>query len=169
MNNIWKRTIAEQLGATIDMLENAIVACPEKLWSDSSQKGEYWYIAYHTLFFLDLYLTGTLEGFSPPAPFTLSELDPAGIIPEQPYTKEELQNYLNHNRRKCQVTIEALTDERACEKCSFEWLKDVNRLDLIFTSIRHVQHHTAQLNLILRQQINSAPRWVFKAKIKLSE
>lgn len=169
MNNIWKRTIEEQLGAAIDMLENAIEACPEKLWSDRSEKVEYWYIAYHTLFFLDLYLTGTLEGFSPPAPFTLSELDPAGIIPEQRYTKEELQNYLNYNRRKAKLTIEGLTEERAREKCSFEWLKEVNRLDLIFTSIRHVQHHTAQLNLILRQQINSAPRWVFKAKIKLSQ
>lgn len=169
MNNIWKRTIEEQLGAAIDMLENAIEACPEKLWSDRSEKVEYWYIAYHTLFFLDLYISGTLEGFSPPAPFTLSELDPAGIIPEQPYTKEELQNYLNYNRRKAKLTIEGLTEERAREKCSFEWLKEVNRLDLIFTSIRHVQHHTAQLNLILRQQINSAPRWVFKAKIKLSQ
>jgi hypothetical protein len=169
MNNIWKTTIAEQLGAAIDMLDNAIVACPDKLWSDHSQKVEYWYIAYHTLFFLDLYLSGSVEGFTPPAPFTLSELDPAGIIPEQPYTKEELQNYLNHNRRKCQLTIEALTDQRACEKCSFQWLKEVNRLDLIFISIRHVQHHTAQLNLILRQQVNSAPRWVSKAKINLSQ
>ncbi len=70
MNNIWKITIAEQLGATIDMLDNAIVACPDNLWSDRSQKVEFWYLAYHTLFFLDLYLSGSLEGFNPPEPFT---------------------------------------------------------------------------------------------------
>jgi len=34
--------------------------------------------------------------------------------------------------------------------------------------MRHVQHHAAQLNLILRQTIDSAPRWVAKTKIKLS-
>jgi hypothetical protein len=33
--------------------------------------------------------------------------------------------------------------------------------------MRHVQHHAAQLNLILRQQIDSAPRWVVKAKSPL--
>jgi len=169
MNNIWKITIAEQLGATIDMLDNAIVACPDNLWSDRSQKVEFWYLAYHTLFFLDLYLSGSLEGFNPPEPFTLSELDPAGVIPEQPYTKQELLNYLNHNRKKYKLTIESLTDEKASEKCSFKWLKEANRLDLIFTSIRHVQHHTAQLNLILRQQVDSAPRWVYKANVKLDE
>jgi len=32
--------------------------------------------------------------------------------------------------------------------------------------MRHVQHHAAQLNLILRQQIDSAPGWVAKAKAK---
>jgi len=33
--------------------------------------------------------------------------------------------------------------------------------------MRHVQHHAAQLNLILRQTIDSAPTWVSKTKIKL--
>lgn len=33
--------------------------------------------------------------------------------------------------------------------------------------MRHVQHHTAQLNLLLRQEINDAPKWVSVAKIEL--
>ena len=32
--------------------------------------------------------------------------------------------------------------------------------ELLLYNMWHVQHHSAQLNLILRQQINSAPRWV---------
>jgi uncharacterized damage-inducible protein DinB len=36
-------------------------------------------------------------------------------------------------------------------------------LELMLYSLRHVQHHTAQLNLILRQETGSAPRWVAKA------
>ena len=31
-------------------------------------------------------------------------------------------------------------------------------------NMRHVQHHAGQLNLILRQSIDSAPRWGFKSK-----
>ena len=53
-----------QFGAAIDMLENAVLACPEEIWSDRARRPEYWYLAYHTLFWLDLYLTGSVEGFA---------------------------------------------------------------------------------------------------------
>jgi uncharacterized damage-inducible protein DinB len=39
--------------------------------------------------------------------------------------------------------------------------------ELLLYNMRHVQHHAAQLNLILRQKIDSAPNWVSKTKTKL--
>lgn len=164
MDTFWKNILWQQFGAAIDMLENALVACPEELWSDRSRQPELWYVVFHTLFFLDLYLSDSVEGFVPPMPFTLDELDPAGVLPERPYTKDELHTYLEHGRRKCRATIEALTDEKARERRGFEWLADVNRGELLLYNMRHVQHHAAQLNLILRQTTDSAPRWVAKAK-----
>ena len=77
----------QQFGAAIDMLENAIHACPDALWGDRARQPQFWYVAYHTLFFLDLYLSDSLEGFAPPAPFTLSEIDPAGVLPDRVYSK----------------------------------------------------------------------------------
>lgn len=155
--------IWNQFGAAIDMLENAVHACPEALWSDRSRNPEYWYIVFHTLFFLDLNMSPSLEGFAPPAPFTLDELDPAGIIPERPYGKAELLTYLEHGRAKCRAKIQGLTEEAA--------RKDIGSSrpgmcveELLLHSMRHVQHHAAQLNLILRQTIDSAPRWVSRAK-----
>lgn len=163
MDNVWKSVIWQQFGAAIDMLENALLACPDELWSDRSQRPELWYVVYHTLFFLDLYLSDSVEGFIPPVPFNLDELDPAGLMPERPYTKDELHTYLEHGRRKCRATIEALTDEKARQRCSFEWV-DVSNAELLLYNMRHVQHHAAQLNLILRQKTDSAPRWVRTAK-----
>ncbi len=148
-----------QLGAAIDMLENAITACPDALWSDLEQQPEYWYLAYHTLFFLDYYLSETADGFAPPAPFTLEELDPAGVLPERPFTKDELLRYLEHGREKARRLIETLTDETAREVRTFV-SRERTVLEWLLISMRHVQHHTAQLNLILRQQTDSAPRWV---------
>jgi hypothetical protein len=29
--------------------------------------------------------------------------------------------------------------------------------------MRHIQHHVGQLNLVLRQTVDSAPRWVRKS------
>lgn len=163
MNNTWKEMLWQQFGAAIAMLSNAMLACPDELWSDRSKQPEFWYVAYHTLFWLDLYLSDSLAVFVPPHPFTLDELGPAGIIPEEPYTKEQLQNYLVHGRNKCRVTIAALSEESTRQRCGFKWL-DITVAELMLYNLRHVQHHVAQLNLLLRQNIGSAPHWVAQAK-----
>jgi hypothetical protein len=156
---LWNQIIWSQFGAAIDMLDRAIVACPESLWGNRALRPEYWYTAYHTLFFLDLYLGGALEGFHPPAPFNLDELDPAGVMPDRVYKKSELRAYLQHCRRKCREVLHDLTEERATETCAIPWLS-LKFGELLLDNMRHVQHHTAQLNLLLRQQIDDAPRWI---------
>jgi len=40
-------------------------------------------VAYHTLFWLELYLYGSEEGFTPPAPFALIEME-RGAVPNRP-------------------------------------------------------------------------------------
>lgn len=163
MDDTWRTILGQQFGASIEMLENALRACPDELWGDRSQKPEYWYLVYHTLFWLDLYLSGSVEGFTPPAPFTLDELDPAGRLPERVYAKDELQIYLEQCREKCQTEIAALTEEKARRRSVFRW-GEVSFSELLLYNMRHVQHHAAQLNLILRQQIDSAPGWVQQGK-----
>ena len=138
-------------------------ACPDELWSDRSQRPEFWYLTFHTLFWLDFYLTAPNETFAPPAPFTLDELDPAGRLPEQPYTKDEMQMYIEHGRNKCRATVEALTGGQARRRHGCKWLAMTFAESLLY-NMRHVQHHAAQLNLILWPQTDSAPRWVAKAR-----
>jgi len=157
----WKTLFWQQFGASIDMLENAMRACPEAVWGDRSQRPEFWYVAFHTLFYLDCYLSESEAKFSPPAPFTLDELDERGLLPERVYTKDELQKYLEHGRAKCGATIAVMTEEQANRRCGFSWL-DLSVAELLLYNMRHVQHHTGQLNLILRQKTDSAPRWVRK-------
>lgn len=166
MDTNLKTIIWQQFGASIDMLENAIRACPEALWGDRSQQPEFWYVAFHTLFFIDLYLSDSDVGFSPPAPFTLDELDERGLLPERVYAKEELQSYLAHGREKCRTTVAAMTEERASRRCGFYWL-DLSVGEMLLYNMRHVQHHAGQLNLILRQKVDAAPRWVRKTKTGL--
>ncbi len=166
----WRTSLWQQFGAAIDMLGNAVAACPDdlwrvRLWDDAERPAaaEFWYIVYHTLFWLDLYLSGAVEGFAPPAPFTLDELDPAGVLPDWVIERDELQTYLEHCRRKCRATIEALTDKQATRRCKLPW-GEVSFAGLLLDNMRHVQEHTAQLNLILGQKIGWSPRWVAQAK-----
>ncbi len=163
MDITLKTIIWRQFGAAIDMLENAMQACPEAVWGDRSLRPEFWYTAFHTLFYLDLYLSESDAGFSPPAPFTLDEMDERGLLPERVYTIEELQKYLEHGREKCRATIAAMTGDKAHRRCGFDWL-DISVAELLLYNMRHVQHHAGQLNLLLRQKVDSAPRWVRKTK-----
>jgi hypothetical protein len=151
----------QQIGAALDMLERAIVACPDNLWGDRSRRPEFWYLAFHTLFFADLCFFGRLDGFLPPPPFTLNELEEAGIV--GPYTKEEVLAYLEHTRRKGRAAVSALNEGRLRERCRFPWL-DLSMHELMLYNMRHIQHHAAQLNLLLRQVTDSAPGWVKTAK-----
>jgi hypothetical protein len=157
----WNEHVASQYGAAIDMLDNAIVACPDALWSDTSRSPQFWYLAYHTLFFLDFYSAGAERGFAPPAPFTLAELDPAGVMPERVYSRAELRRYLEHGRAQCLAEIDALTEARSRERCAYT-RPDLTVGELVLYNLRHVQHHAAQLNLILRQVVDAAPGWVSK-------
>jgi hypothetical protein len=168
LDTTYKTILWQQFGAAIDMLENAVRACPDKVWNGHAPQAdkEFWYLAYHTLFFLDYYLSESETGFVPPLPFTLSELDPKGVLPERVYTKEELLTYFDHGRQKCQKMIAGLTEEKMYQRAGFE-RRDMTVAELLLYNMRHVQHHAAQLNLMLRQTTDSAPRWVANAKTQL--
>ncbi|GHO65143.1 hypothetical protein KSC_040350 [Ktedonobacter sp. SOSP1-52] len=168
METVLRPALWCQFDAAIDMLENALVACPaslwkERLWSAPSDHSlppwlplefaHFWHIVYHTLFWLDLYLSGSQEeDFAPPAPFIWTEGNPA-VSPERPYTKEELLAYLVQIRQKCQTTIADLSDEKAHQQVDYPWTegKLVSYFELLLYTMRHVQEHAAQLSLFLGQ------------------
>lgn len=163
MNIPWRTFIWSQFGASIDTLDDMLRACPdqlwrERLWDNSSGQPEYaefWYRVYHALFWLELYLTGAEEGFLPPSPFELIEME-QDDLPSRVYTKDELLDYLGYGRKKCLETIEALTDETAQRQCQFAW-GEVSFVELLLYNMRHVQEIAAQLSLFLGQQGVSVP------------
>ncbi len=170
MDTTLKTSIWGQFGAAIDFLAESMNACPDDLWDAPLWKtpdtkpefAQFWYVVYHTLFWLDLYLTGTEDGFLPPAPFTLIEQDEHGPLPERVYTKAELQAYLKACRQRCQTTIAALTDDMAQRQCVFGW-GECSFLELLLYNLRHVHGHAAQLNMLLGQKIGPQPDYVTRA------
>ena len=135
METTLRTALWYQFGAAIEMLEHALVACPASLWQERlwsvppppefpPQFAEFWYVTFHALVWLDLYLSGVPEEeFAPPAPFAQGELDSVEALPERPYTKEELHAYLASTRQKCHTMLSALTDELARQPFSYPWTK----------------------------------------------
>ncbi len=173
MDPIWNQALYSQFTAAINMLEKSITACPDEhwdavVWTDPDLPAgltEFWYVAYHTLFWLDLYLTGKEQGFTPPEPFDLNELRPEGVLPERHPTKYELLKYLSHCRQKCQEILSSLTDEKARQPCEVPWSKgEISYAELLLDNMRHVQEHGAQLNLFLGQHASIRSKWVGRVK-----
>lgn len=166
MDEAFRNILWQQFGAAIKMLENAIHDCPDEVWGDQTRVPQFWYLVYHTLFFLDFGLSESPNGFAPPAPFGLEEFDPAGVLPDRVYSKAELQTYLEHGREKTRAAVLGLTDEKARTRFQY-FSRNLSILELMLQNVRHVQHHTAQLNLLLRQHGTQPPNWVFRADPKL--
>ena len=151
----------QQFRAAIDMLANAIEACPDSVWSGKGP-GAFWYLAFHVLFFLDLYLSSESESqFQPPPPFGLSELEPEVVVPEPGYGKEELLGYVEHCRKKLDAVMAGMTEAWVTHPCPVTY-RTMSNGELLLYNMRHVQHHAAQLNMLLRQATVSPPDWVSK-------
>jgi hypothetical protein len=174
MINTFKIVLRKNFAASIDMLKNAIVLCPEDHWKHNKR---FYYIAYHTTVFLDYYLTIPPKNFSASLSYTLQEPEniPSDavddVVPDKIYTKEELITYVEYVREKCTQIISQLTEE----KLNARWIDESGDMDLslagsgtleysileiFFYNLRHVQHHAAQLNLLLRQAIDKAPDFI---------
>jgi hypothetical protein len=161
MDKSMKEALWRQFGACIDVLENAISACPEEQWDTEDR---FWYTSYHCLFYLDYYLSTDPSQYSSPLPFTNAEFE--GNLPERTYHKTELLTYLGASREKAHRLLAGLTAEIAQAR----WVnpyRNWSMFEMVLYNMRHVQHHTAQLNKLLRKYTGDAPAWVARAKADL--
>ena len=168
MDNLWPSLIGRQFAATIQQQRLAIEACPEELWDDRTEGSPFWHLAYHALFFTDLYLSDDETTFRPreyhedKAHFLPGDYrEFAGVVgtPAKAFTRDRLVDYAGHLQRKCEESFEKLTDERALERCGFWWY-ELNVGEFTLNNLRHLQHHTGQLVLLLRRRADIGIDWL---------
>lgn len=169
MNKSTNTIVWNQFGASIDMLINVVSNCPNNFFE---QNPRFYYIAFHSTIFLDYYLTIPPSNFVPLLAFTQKEekdrpkesID--DLIPDKVYSKQEVVDYLIKSREKCRQLIDSLTEEKLSER--FKEGDEPNDMDypileILLYNMRHTQHHTAQLNMLLRQDIEKHMGWSFRA------
>ena len=80
------------------MLRNAVTLCPDELWQ---KEKKFFYLTYHTVIFLDYYLSKPVKDFTPILPYTITDSNnlPSeavdDVIPNKFYTRQEILDYLN--------------------------------------------------------------------------
>jgi hypothetical protein len=155
-------SIARQYGASLNMLRRAIELCPEELWFDATYRNPFWHIAYHALFYANLYAQPSEATFQH-WPKHREGTRALGQLPEEElaplaYSKEDILEY----HTICAAEVAARIPETNLEAASgFYWLP-FNKLDLQLYNIRHIQHHTGQLTERLRVVCDLGVGWVGK-------
>ena len=163
MESTLKTELWSEFGAAIDMFENAIAKCPDSLW-DGEEK--FWYKAFHTLFFLDYYLDTDPANFKTSEPFGMTEAEIDEIMPSRTFTKDELLAYVKHCREKARKLVAGFTDETLTARWKDQY-RDYGMYEMQFYNMRHVMHHTGQLNMLLGQIDHDLPIWVSQTKVEL--
>jgi len=138
--------IVDQYGAALEMLKQAIIKCPPASWADDPHsRKQFWLVAYHALFYTHLYLSDNLDTFKPWEKYRkgIHRLGPAPEKAEtgEPYSREEMLEFLEFCRKS---VIERVPTLNLDVESGFEWLP-FNKLELQLYTIRHLQHHAAEL------------------------
>jgi hypothetical protein len=168
MDNSIKEIVWNQFGASIDMLISTITNCPDDYFMSNKR---FYYIAYHATIYLDYYLTLPPSDFLPQLTFVQKETKYlpkeviGDLVPDKIYMRQDVLEYLKKSREKCKKMIYALTDEFSVQRFKEgEESNDMNYpvLEILLYNLRHTQHHTAQLNLLLRQDFDKHMEWSFR-------
>ena len=154
-----KPIIISQYRASLEMMRQVVFRCPETLWIGVEDNNKFWHIAYHALFYTHLYLAPIEDEFVPwdkhregyefmgtyPwPPFEKPEIS-------EPYSKEDVLEYLQY----CDLEVEEKISHLDFAGASgFSWIS-MNKTELQFYNIRHLQQHIGELceRLWVRDQI----------------
>jgi hypothetical protein len=150
--------IHEQYGAAIEMLESVITKCLKEVWDDSQQGPPFWQVVYHTMFYLDLYLSSSREERDSFKPEYNSEYRILDSKPETSLNREQVLLYLNKIKLKAKQKLEGLTIDELNGPSIFEW-HGSSVLSSLLYNLRHVMLHVGALNSRLLRKGVKLDNW----------
>ena len=155
MMDTFKQLTANQFEAALRTLLASVELCPDDAWNEPVIEYRFCQVVFHTLFFTDYYL-GRVEGDFKRQSFhqanrdffrEYEELEPR--LPVQLYERSAIVTYVAHCRAKALAAIGAEDEASLAAPCGFT-RRAFSRAELYVYTLRHIQHHAAQLILRLR-------------------
>lgn len=150
-NKTITEILVSQYKAGLGMLRKAIEKIPDEQWNSEEYNNPNWQIAYHILWGVKFYLGAKPENY---IPFKYAiegaeslggasdwENPGEGVVVEGFHSKEDLLAFTDDIESNLEQSIAALSFH---ENSGFEWYP-YSRLELHINTIRHIQHHTAQI------------------------
>src|SRR6185369_10066203 len=117
-----KQILTAQYEASLAMLNQCIEACPPKHWEGTIASGTFRWVAYHALFFTDLYLSPSEHAFE------LRDLHQRGGDEREPVatpglSKDDAIAYVSICRQKIHESLATETEASLAGSSGFSWYK----------------------------------------------
>lgn len=159
MVELIRSMLLSQFEAALAMMNDCLEKCPEEHWDGMIANFTFWQVAYHSLFFVDYYLSPGKDAFQVRVnlhPTQWSEVDDE--FPGRRIEKSELLQYMAICLGKLRESLGVESAEDLTRPCGFP-RKSFSRAELHLYNMRHVMHHTGQLSAFLRR-LEVDPNWV---------
>jgi hypothetical protein len=146
--------LISQYHASLAMLKQTIVKCPESLWNAAGDKNRFWQVAYHALYFTHEYLADSYDAFIPWVKHReVYDFDETQSF--EPYDKETVLEYLAF----CQGHIAERVPQLNLAGMEGHG-RSMTMLELQIYSIRHLMQHTGELMERLGSRTGAEIDWV---------
>jgi hypothetical protein len=164
MIDVVTKSLTRQFEAALSMLDECLRLCPDDHWDSPIAKYPFWHVAYHTLCYVDVYLSPDNDAWQP-----LTDVGGSGGLhpkgreeleaeyPSRRFERDELREYLTICRKKLHDIMAAETVATLEGPSGFSHLP-FSRMELHFYNLRHIHHHTGQLGAFLRK-VGASPGW----------
>ena len=149
--------LISQYLASLKMLEQTILLCPDEGWDAPEDKNKFWHTAYHALHFVEEYLADSPRDFTPWAKYRAGYEEYP--LPEDapPYDKETILEYMAYCRRHLAERL---------PQYNLGWGADpeYTGLELQIYNIRHIMQHAGELMERLGARTGAEIDWVGKVR-----
>lgn len=164
--------IRSQFKAALRMFADCLNVADESHMEAQIGKYPFWQVAYHTLCFIDCYLSPSDDAFRAEMaaravaaketgafnPQPAGEAELAEEYPSRRFTLSELRVYMGMCMDKFERIFAAQTPETLAGPSGFKRLPFC-RAELHLYNMRHIMHHCGQLSAALRR-FEMDPKWV---------
>lgn len=143
------------------MLRQCVERCPDEVWTSGTHPRTFWRIAYHAVFYAQLYLPQNEAAFEP---WEKAREHAAGLWENPPvleaYSQAEILEYIDLVSSQVDETVKTL--DLDSKDSGFHWYPNFDKLSHEIMNIRHIQGHVGQLSeLLMMHGIDTD--WVGKA------
>jgi hypothetical protein len=146
--------LVSQYLASLKMLKQTIIACPDSLWNAASDKNKFWQVAYHAVYFTHEYLADSYDSFIPWEKHR-EVYDFDGSQTFEPYDKDTILEYLAFCQRHVAERVPRL---KLAEPEGHG--RGMTTMELQIYSIRHLMQHAGELMERLAAHTDAQIDWV---------